>query len=43
LIAMLVSARFCSTININNIHIQGSRNSQDRASEAQTPTEQHGG
>jgi hypothetical protein len=43
LVAMPVSARSCSKISINNIHIRSRCYSQDRADEAQSPAEQHGG
>jgi hypothetical protein len=43
LVAITVSARSCSKIRINNIHIRSRCYSQDRADEAQSPAEQHGG
>jgi hypothetical protein len=43
LVAIPVSARSCFKIRINNIHIRSRCNSQDRADEAQSPAEQHGG
>jgi hypothetical protein len=44
LIATRVSARSsCFVLDAYNIHIRSSRNSQDRANEAQSPTDQHRG